>query len=357
VLSAEAGSETCQLSESQVDAMHDGVANDMKFELLQTHKEVTANSGAPEDAVQHLSQSDAETATVVPKEVYTGFKYFRFYPTAARGPGAGRLPIQISEISFYVHTKKVYMASAIATNPDGENDGYEPQNTVDVSPATKWLDHNRKPLILEFPQPKHLDSFSFTTCNDHTEYDPVKWYFDASNDGTNWETLHEQMLVPYATPLARYMNTDAFTVAWRYFKFTPTKVRNITEKADSVEIGEFKLYHGLVEFDMMGARATNPDGMFTKKEVPWRAIDDHVETSWRSTYYGSLYIDLRVPIPVQSFKFWTGAGHMDRDPVQWTFSGSNDGVNYQLLHEQAFNYNVPQKRRSPIKPIKIKRSR
>ena len=129
----------------------------------------------------------------VPK-ARAAYRYYRFRTTAIRG---GIIPtmVQMTEIEFYFSGTKISTSGATATNPGGSNPvGEEPAKAIDGSTATKWLDNNILPLVIDLGSSvrRVADAFRYCTGNDETGRDPLQWVVEGSNDNTNWTALHTQ---------------------------------------------------------------------------------------------------------------------------------------------------------------------
>ena len=122
------------------------------------------------------------------------YRYYRFRTTAIRG-GISPTMVQMAEIEFYFSGTKVSVSGATATNPGGSNPtGEEPSKAIDGSTATKWLDFNIQPLVIDFGSGVRqvVDAFRFCTANDEIGRDPLQWVVEGSNDGSVWTALHTQ---------------------------------------------------------------------------------------------------------------------------------------------------------------------
>jgi len=103
--------------------------------------------------------------------------------------------VQMTEIEFYLSGTKISTTGATATNPGGSNPvGEEPSKAIDGSTATKWLDYNILPLVIDLGSGvrRVADSFRYCTGNDEVGRDPLQWVVEGSNDNTNWTALHTQ---------------------------------------------------------------------------------------------------------------------------------------------------------------------
>lgn len=129
---------------------------------------------------------------------------------------------QISEISFNVSGEVLDMSGVVATSPTvstsffGNFNG--PEKAIDGDTSTSWRD-SRLPssLVLQFPSPVHVDSFSFTTSGlgviggSPEDRDPTSWVVEGSQDAISWTTLQTES--NFATPAEREVQTDWFVLA------------------------------------------------------------------------------------------------------------------------------------------------
>lgn len=129
-------------------------------------------------------------------------RYVRYTGTTLRGNGT---LTQIGEIEFFNNGSKVTVNSV--SNPGG-NTGTSTAETVasinDGNYKTKWLNHNNRPVILDFGTSATFDSYQFSTPNDSNDRDPVRWILETSDDGVNWNLLEAVNQYP--------MPTDRFTL-------------------------------------------------------------------------------------------------------------------------------------------------
>jgi hypothetical protein len=149
------------------------------------------------------------TATVtVGKAGQVFHRYFRFTPTKLRNDAAAN-SIQLAE--FEMIKNGIRLTGATASNPGGNSPGGEsPAQGVDNNPGSKWLDFNKKALVLDYGTVVNADGYRFATANDGEERDPVSWKVEGSNDNTTWTLLDEKF--DYATPNARQTYTGNFVV-------------------------------------------------------------------------------------------------------------------------------------------------
>ncbi|CAN5430540.1 hypothetical protein BH23VER1_BH23VER1_02910 [soil metagenome] len=161
-----------------------------------------------EDTTYTLIASNAlgsDTATVEVRTVAAGgsatHQFFRFTPLQLRSETTLNGGIQNSELVLKNGAAEV--TGAFATNPGGLNPANETvDRLLDADTATKWLDFNILPVVLDFGSPVTVDSFTFATANDSAWRDPISFGLEGSDDGTTWVPL--SLVVNYPTPTARF---------------------------------------------------------------------------------------------------------------------------------------------------------
>ena len=137
----------------------------------------------------------------------------------------------------------------------------------------------------------------------------------------------------------------AGTVFHRYFRFTPTKLRN-DAAANSVQIAEFQML--MDGGRIAGATATNPGGKnITDGEGPLQAVDNNLESKWLDFNKGRLVLDFGQTKSVNGYRFATANDGEERDPVSWKVECSNNGTVWTLLDQHA-DFDVPVDRKSYI---------
>jgi YVTN family beta-propeller protein len=144
--------------------------------------------------------ADWADARLIPT-VFPGYRYYRFRSTKLRDDG-GADSIQLAELSLFQGATRVHAYGA--TNPGGNNSGNEAAGRADdANTNTKWRDLNRQPLVYDMGENVEIDFYTFTTANDNTGRDPVRWLFEASEDGVDWDILDDQSSADFPTPTAR----------------------------------------------------------------------------------------------------------------------------------------------------------
>ena len=130
------------------------------------------------------------------------FQHYRFTPIKLRNDTTAN-SIQVAEFEFLHLGAPVSFAGATTSNAGGNTPAAEVSaNLIDGVATTKWLDFFRGPVIFSFPAATTIDGYRFTTANDATERDPVRWLIEGSNDEVTW-TLLDHRDSDFATPTAR----------------------------------------------------------------------------------------------------------------------------------------------------------
>ena len=143
--------------------------------------------------------------------------------------------------------------------------------------------------------------------------------------------------VPVATASAGGGGGGTIVPNYRYYRFMHTQTRTI---GDMVQISELDLRYNGVRVNYSSAVASNPGGLSYVGEESSKAIDNNVNTKWLDVNVQPLIIDFGQNTLVDSYTFSTANDFESRDPVSWTFSGSNDNSTWVELHS-ATNYATP----------------
>lgn len=130
------------------------------------------------------------------------FQHYRFTPIKLRNDATAN-SIQLAEFQFLHLGAAVSFAGTATANPGGNTPAAEvAANLIDGVNTTKWLDFFRGPVVFTFPAATTIDGYRFTTANDATERDPLRWLIEGSNDGETW-TLLDHRDSDFTTPTAR----------------------------------------------------------------------------------------------------------------------------------------------------------
>lgn len=119
---------------------------------------------------------------------------------------------------------------------------------------------------------------------------------------------------------------------FRYFRFTPTKLRN-GAAANSVQMSELRLYLDGVQ--ITGAVASNPGGSNPGGEEPGNLVDNNTSTKWLDFNRGPAILTYPATVSVDSYRWATANDATERDPIRWILEGSADGTNWVLMDDRS----------------------
>ena len=125
-----------------------------------------------------------------------------------------------------------------------------------------------------------------------------------------------------SVPVANYVN-------YRYYKFTPTALRD--PSASGVQISELDLRYNGVRVDYSTATASNVGSTSPAAELVVNAIDNLTTTKSYDHQRKPIIIDFGTPTRVSDYTFATANNVIGRDPISWEFSGSNDNSTWTTL--------------------------
>lgn len=148
------------------------------------------------------ANTDRTTLKAVPPVGKTStFRYYRF--TASKLRDGFSTAVQLSEFEFLKGGASLDRSAVSVTNPDGDNSTAEPaENLLDGDDTTKWLDALNKPLVFDFGTPTAIDGYRFTTGNDATGRDPLRWVLEGSADGNTWTAI-DRVVTDAPVPMGR----------------------------------------------------------------------------------------------------------------------------------------------------------
>jgi len=125
-----------------------------------------------------------------------------------------------------------------------------------------------------------------------------------------------------SVPVANYVN-------YRYYKFTPTALRDAS--ASGVQISELDLRYNGVRVDYSTATASNVGSTNPAAELVVNAIDNLTTTKSYDHQRKPIIINFGTPTRVSDYTFATANDTIGRDPISWEFSGSNDNSTWTTL--------------------------
>lgn len=206
----------------------------------------------------------------------------------------------------------------------------------------------------KFPKKNKIISYSIA-CNTEMQIDssPIKWNFEGSNDGENWDVLDEQ--IKEISDWTR--ESFLFNISKEKQNYYTHYRINILEKTEnsSILISELKMYsecdfrnseyHNLLDFnpnitkqeyliDTGSYKGYNKvfdknHGQF--ENYGWQGVS-HIPPCWIGQKFEEAKKITDYYISILGDAYW------DRMPSKWKFEGSNDGQQWELLSSDTHNW-------------------
>mmetsp|Transcript_145438 Transcript_145438/g.466073 ORF Transcript_145438/g.466073 Transcript_145438/m.466073 type:complete len:797 (-) Transcript_145438:57-2447(-) len=158
----------------------------------------------------------------------SGRLMFRFTITETRGSQG----CQLSEVTFYAKGKALQWGTFSAEGSQGpSHEG--PEKALDGKRDTKWFSSigNGAYLSVRVAEALYPDRFSFTTANDVTDRDPMKWRLEASIGGGAWVEMHVQAEA-YSTTSERHA-TESFDLSERWQEWSAANLKSLNVNSGS----------------------------------------------------------------------------------------------------------------------------
>lgn len=199
---------------------------------------------------------------------------------------------------------------------------------------------------LQLPKQIKATSYSITSGNSDAVNAPKTWIFQGSNDGTTWTNIDQQTnieFMPNETKLFdAYMTSYGTLRAYSYFRILISQ----NHGGERLSISEWQLYgsESAPESSILnnGGTITAEFNTITH-EGPGNLNDKSVLTKYCTVINGNtLWIRYNSPEAVKVHKYTLCSANdaPERDPVNWTLYGSNDGNTWDVLdarNNQFFN--------------------
>ena len=224
-------------------------------------------------------------------------------------------------------------------------------NSVEAPPAlfdgykeTKWLSANGDPLswmTYEFQSGRSyaINSYAITSANDASGRDPKSWTLEGSNDGgTTWIEVDHRTDVTWSARFERQVFKFTNTVAYKMYKlqitanygepFTQFSELELIQDGISRTAYSNVTWSSQYNWNEGGLRAFDNmavEGNFTK----WGTGGNNI-TGWLQYDFlgGRAYA-------LNGYTITSANDAPERDPRDWTFQGSFDGVTWEILDTQA----------------------
>ena len=178
--------------------------------------------------------------------------------------------------------------------------------------AETWIQY-------QSPSPMRIYGYQFFSGSDRAG-DPKGWALQASDDGQNWETLHNEPDTIFSVCAQRYSADVETTKAYTYYRL----FFECNENQTQLSVSEWQLLGRCIDnYDLTADGGTITEGS--------EALIDHVGTTAFTTPVTAIY---------QPFGNYTLTAYsitaeaVSQAPVSWKLEGSTNGTSYKLIDQQ-----------------------
>ncbi|MES2921652.1 MAG: hypothetical protein V4819_08900 [Verrucomicrobiota bacterium] len=128
-------------------------------------------------------------------------------------------------------------------------------------------------------------------------------------------------------------DAGAAAKTFRYFRFVTTHPRDNPAAASSIQISEFQFIRNGAILGTVGVTVANPGGNSPVGEGTGNLLDSNLTTKWLDFNKRELLFTFPAPVTIDAYTFATANDAPERDPSNWKFLGSADGIAWTLLDD------------------------
>ena len=190
--------------------------------------------------------------------------------------------------------------------------------TADIEAGTEtWIQY-------QSPSPMRIYGYQFFSGNNRTS-DPKGWTLQASDDGQNWETLHNEPDTLFSVSAQRYSAEIQTTKAHTHYRL----LFDCSETQTQISVSEWQLLgHCIDDYDLT-ADGGRIEGLPQSDHV--ESLIDHVGTTSFPTPFSAIYFpNGNYLLTAYSITAETAS----QAPVSWKLEGSVNGTKYELIDQQ-----------------------
>jgi hypothetical protein len=153
---------------------------------------------------------------------------------------------------------------------------------------------------------------------------------------------HNGNIVNFNNQIVSFLNNEGYL----YYRWQITNLRNTTFNS-MVQASEFVFrLDGVDQSEITGsATITNPNGSNPPSEEPGNLIDGNLNTKWLDFNFSSngnvsnIIFQFSSPQTFNGYRWATANDEVNRDPISWNLSASNNGIDWTQLHSVT-NFNT-----------------
>ena len=190
--------------------------------------------------------------------------------------------------------------------------------TADIEAGTEtWIQY-------QSPSPMRIYGYQFFSGNNRTS-DPKGWTLQASDDGQNWETLHNEPDTLFSVSAQRYSAEIQTTEAHTHYRL----LFDCSETQTQISVSEWQLLGRCIDDYDLTADGGRIEGLPQSDHV--ESLIDHVGTTSFPTPFSAIYFpNGNYLLTAYSITAETAS----QAPVSWKLEGSVNGTKYELIDQQ-----------------------
>ena len=187
---------------------------------------------------------------------------------------------------------------------------------IDASSET-WIQYKS-------PSPMRIYGYQFFSGSNRTG-DPKGWSLQGSDDGQNWETLHNEPDTVFSVCAQRYSADVQTTKAYTYYRM----LFDCNETQTQLSVSEWQLMgHCIDDYDLT---ADGGSLVSVSEEEDFSPLIDHVGTTLIPTPATVIYQPMG---NYTLFAYSITIEAASQAPVTWKLEGSANGTTYKLIDQQ-----------------------
>ena len=229
---------------------------------------------------------------------------------------------------FALHSFKDAVA-VVASQADA---GEDADNAVDGDQTTSWFSgKTTHPVWLQYQfngLAWAIARYTLTSSSADADADPHDWELLGSNDGTNWTVLDTRVNETFTARGQTKHYDFANKIPYWFYRLNVTATAG--GAGSGVRLAEFQLYSR----DTPAVASASTENL--PAEGAWVAFDGSVNTKWFN-YYMAPPAWLQYEFgggearALSQYALTSGNDVPERDPTDWQFQASNDGVTWTNL--------------------------
>lgn len=225
-------------------------------------------------------------------------------------------------------------------------------NKTNASSTDCWASDNPDAwLQYKFDSKKVITAYAVTSRNYTTRSDLKTWTFEGSNDGQDWHVLDRQINVPAWASNEKRKYVFVNKTEYLYYRINVKESYNVGSSGTFISLGELEMMEtaglvrsltgGVAYADIQLSDVTDQSKIITSGAYSGRdkAFDNDYSSGYASQYQSlnatpACWVGQDFgtsPKIIVAYSITAIPDHADGAPTAWTFEGSNDNVDWEVL--------------------------